>query len=154
MSVALDMAPRRPWWRLPARIAAALMAGLVLLVVLMFDLRPRALPPAPPDALTAERARDLLGRLRALVVTEARDGRVTATAAEIDAGLASLGRMVPGLSGLSDVGPEGVAIDLSIGAPLLPGPVWLNLRGRLAPSETGLRLDSLWIGSLDRKSVV
>ena len=148
MSVAVDTDPRRPWWRPLAWIAAALLAGAALLAVLVLDLRPRALPPAPPDALTAERARDLLGRLHGLVVTEARDGRVAASEAEIDAGLASLGRMVPGLAGLSHVGPDGIAIDLSIGAPLVPGPFWVNLHGRLAPSDTGLRLDSLRIGAL------
>lgn len=148
MSAVADMAPRRSWWRPLAWTGAALLAIVALLAVLVLDLRPRALPPAPPDALTAERARDLLGRLHTLVVTEARDGRVTASEAEIDAGLASVGRMVPGLSGLSHVGPEGIAIDLSVGAPLVPGPVWLNLHGRLAPSDTGLRLDSLWIGGL------
>lgn len=148
MSLAVDMEPRRRWWRPLAWIVAAVVAVLALLAVLVLDLRPRAMPPAPPDALTAERARDLLGRLHGLVVTEARDGRIAATEAEIDAALASVGRMVPGLAGLSHVGPDGIAIDLSVGAPLLPGPFWLNLHGRLAPSETGLRLDSLRIGSL------
>ena len=49
MSVAVDTDPRRPWWRPLAWIAAALLAGAALLAVLVLDLRPRALPPAPPD---------------------------------------------------------------------------------------------------------
>lgn len=137
--------PGRVWLR---RILCVCLLLPLLAAALVLDLSPGVTPAGPPDAMTAERARDVLGRLHTLVVTEARDGQLTATEPELDAALASLGRMLPGVIGKSRVTDAGVAVDLAVGAPLLPGPLWLNVQARVAPSAHGLRIDAARVGRL------
>ena len=67
---------------------------------------------------------------------------------ELDAALASAQRLSQGVVGTARVRPNGVAVDVSAGAPLMPGELWANLHLTLAPSENGLDIASARIGRL------
>ena len=127
-------------------VLAVLVAAGLLLAVLIFEPQPRVADPGPPDAVAAARTRDVVARLRALVDSEA--GELTATESEMNAVLAAAQRVRPGFFGRTDVEPDALAFDASIGAPVLPRGVWLNLHLAMAPSEDGPRVASASVGRL------
>jgi hypothetical protein len=134
--------------RLVRVLLALLLLTPVLLLVLVFDVNPRVADAGPPDAAAARLTGDVAARLQTLVATQAADDRVAFSEAEINAVLAAAQRMRPGLFGRAVVRTDGVALDVSVGAPVLPAWLWLNLRTVLAPSEDGLRIASARVGDL------
>lgn len=126
----------------------ALLLAPLALGLLAVETAPRVADPGPPDAAAAARTRDLAESLRALIETEAAAGSWSVSEAELDAALASAQRLSPGLFGAAEVTPDGVAVDVSAGPPLMPGGLWANLHLALAPSEHGLRIAAARVGRL------
>jgi hypothetical protein len=127
---------------------AALVLAPLALGLLAVETAPRVVDPGPPDAAAAARTRDLAESLQALIETEAAAGSWSVSEAELDAVLASAQRLSPGLFGTARVAPDGVAVDVSAGPPLMPGGLWANLHLALAPSEHGLEIAAARIGRL------
>jgi hypothetical protein len=125
----------------------AVLAGTALVVALLaFEPGPRLSDPGPPDAVAAARTRDVVARLKAFVDSEAAELTVTET--EMNAVLAAVQRVRPGLYGHATVDPEVLALAVSVGAPVLPRGLWLNLALDVAPSEEGPRIASASVGRL------
>ncbi len=135
---------RRVW---PWVLLVVLLAPLVA-AALAVERAPRAVPPAAPVAADAVLARDLAGRLRELIETEGAAGRFGFTEAEADAAARSAARLIEGLDADVSLDPEGATLMASLGAPVLPAGLWLNLSGTLAASEQGLAVTDLRLGRL------
>ncbi len=127
-------------------VVATLAAAGLVLALLVFEPQPRVADLGPPDAVAAARTRDVVTRLKALVDSET--GGLTATETELNAVLAAAQRLRPGLYGRTGIAPDALALDVSLGAPLLPRGVWLNLHLALAPSEDGPRVLTASLGRL------
>jgi hypothetical protein len=150
MSDVVEARPGSASWRLRLLrvFLALLLVTPVLALVLVFDISPRVADAGPPDAAAARLTGDVAARLQGLVATQAADDYISFGEAEINAVLAAAQRMRPGLFGRAMVHNDGVELDVSVGAPVLPGWLWLNLRAVLAPSENGLRIASARLGDL------
>ncbi|HVL19636.1 MAG TPA: hypothetical protein VM422_01405, partial [Amaricoccus sp.] len=144
MARAIPRRPNRsPFRRAVRALALALIVlsplGLVLLAV---ETGPRVVDSGPPDALAAERSRDVAERLKAVID----DGRPRADFAvsedELNAVLAAGQRLAPGAFGRARVEAGRATLDLSVGPPVVPRALWANLRLSVVPSDTGLVLES------------
>jgi hypothetical protein len=121
---------------------------LLLLLALAVETEPLVRDAGSPDAQSVAQTRDVVDRLR-LMANSA--GTVTAFSAnedEINGVLAAAQRVAHGVEGTAHVTPEGVGVALSLGAPLLPRGLWLNLEGKLAPSEEGVEIVSARLGPI------
>lgn len=127
-----------------------LVLGVVLapfvLVAMVFETRPSVRGEGPPDALAAERAREVASSLRALI--EEGGDRWAIGETELNGALASAGRVVPGLAGRGRIAEGEAAVELSLAVPKLPWDLWLNLRLALGASERGLRVTEARVGRL------
>ncbi len=129
-------------------LLALVIAIPLLLGALVLQRRPTVTALGPPDAASAAEARDVARDLVGLIASEGADGRWSVREDGLNAVLASGQRLVPGAYGQARVAPEGLAIDVSAGGPLLPAGLWLNLRLVAAPSEDGFRLSEARLGRL------
>lgn len=130
-------------------VTVLLIAALVLIPVaggLAVQTRPSVVLSAPPDAAAAARARDVARTFRGVVGRGATRGDVTVSLAEINAVLASLSRVSPGLGGAGSIAGDQLTLELS--AALWPETLWANLDLRLASSDDGPRVVSARIGHL------
>lgn len=144
--------PRRKSSRL-GRIVRALVLALVLLsplglFVLMVETEPRVTGGGPPDALAAERTRDVAARLKALVDDATPRASFAISEDELNAVLAAGQRLAPGAFGRARVDAERASLDLSLGPPLAPRALWANLHLTVAASDAGLVLESARLGRL------
>lgn len=146
------MAPRTPRRRPAVRLGVPVLGIVVLLApfvlgALALETRPRVADAGPPDAATAALTRDLA---EGLAVVAAAGGPVVWEAEEagLNAGLASLRRVAPGLRGAARIADGRAALDLSVGAPHLPEGLWANLHLALGASDEGLDVRVARIGRL------
>lgn len=136
--------------RRPSRaltVVAALILALAIPLLLALQSTPRAAG-APPDAATARDALAAGQDLRAFIESGASEGRLTLSAAEINALLASAARVAPGVAGATRLTPDRIAVDLSLGAPWLPAGLWANLSLGVAAPADRLRIVSARLGRL------
>lgn len=136
-------------WFLRRAVSTLLIAALVLVPVagaLAVQTRPAVVLAAPPDAAAAARARDLARVLRGVIERRAARGEVTVSLADLNAVLASLSRVSPGLGGVAAIAGDRLTLDLS--APLWPETFWANLSLGIGASDEGLRITSARIGRL------
>ena len=119
-------------------------AGAMLLAV---EPLPRVTDTGPPDAAAAAQVRDLALRLQDMLDAGA-TGPFTVSEAEMNAAMASIRWLQPGVAGHADVREGLLELELSAGAPLLPKGLWANVGIALAPSEHGLEVTRLRIGRL------
>lgn len=149
MSLALSRRPPSFFSRATRALLLALVVlspvGLLLLAV---ETAPRAVNLGPPDAGAAEATRDVVARLKALVDQGGAETGVSISEPELNSVLAAAQRLVPGAYGSARVTPEAVALDLSVGPPLVPGGFWANLHLTALPSDSGLVLGSARLGRL------
>lgn len=103
---------------------------------------------APPDAAAAAQTRDVARSLMQLIDSEGAAGSWSVREDGINAVLASGQRLVPGVYGRAQVETEALVVEVSAGAPLVPGGLWLNLRLVAGPSEDGFRLTEARLGRL------
>jgi hypothetical protein len=129
-------------------MAASPLALVAALALATLDTRPRFPDPGPPDARAASHTRDVADSLRTLVSSAGSAGSWSATEEEVNAVLAAAQRLVPGSFGAARVDGDAVAVDLAVGAPLMPAGLWANLHLAVAASEDGLRIASARIGRL------
>lgn len=133
------------------RPVAAVLLGLVLAIfvvlALAVEIRPRA-PLAAPDAAGARAALAAGQTLQSFVESGGADGRLSLQAAEIEALLASAGRLVPGAAAAARLGDGDVGLTLSLGPPFLPAPFWANLRLDFAAGPAGLSITRARLGKL------
>jgi hypothetical protein len=124
------------------------MLAPMLLLLSIVESEPLVADRAPADGAAAEQARAVVERLRVLMD----DGDVaagwSATEAEVNGVLASLGRLVPGMHGRASVDAAMLAVEASLGAPLLPAGLWVNLRLAVAESDDGLEIAAARLGRL------
>lgn len=151
--MALSLSRRRPARSLISRSLGAIFLAVVLLsplalTLLAVETHPRVMDAGPPDALAAERTRDVAVRLKALLDAGAEKASVTVTEDELNAVLAAAQRLVPGAAGRASISPDKAALDLSAGAPLLPGSLWANLHLTVAASDDGLAVEAARLGRL------
>jgi hypothetical protein len=128
-------------------MALVVLVPLVLLA-LAVETEPLVRDAAPPGARAAAQTRDVVGRLRLVANSAGAVERFSADEDEINGVLAASQRVTRGVVGKAHVEPDGLRVALTIGAPLLPPGLWLNLEGELAPSETGVRIASARAGRL------
>jgi hypothetical protein len=147
MPVAVVTRPAKPFLRRALWGLVPLALLPLVLLLLAVETAPRVADPGPPDAAAAARTRDVAERLQAFVASEGAGGSWSAREDEINAVLAAAQRVAPGIHGVARVGAA-VTLDLSIGEPLMPRRLWLNLRLAVPPSERGLRLAAARIGKL------
>lgn len=151
--MAPSLSRRRPARTLLSRflrtlfLAAVLISPLVL-VLLVVETHPRVRNAGPPDARAAEQTRDVAVRLAAVLGTRAEQAEITVTEDELNAILAAAQRLAPGAAGRASIGPEMATLDLSAGAPLLPSPLWANLRLSVGESDDGLAIEAARLGRL------
>jgi len=140
--------PRRPV-RGGRRLRALGLAAAAALAVaaLALDLGPRAAA-SPPDGAAARHALAAGERLRAYVEAGAGEGELGLSEDEVNALLASLGRIVPGIAGAAQVGGDGLRVVLGAGPPHLPLGLWANLTVELAAPADGVRVASARLGAL------
>jgi hypothetical protein len=131
---------------LRALLPALLVLSPFLLLALAIQREPLVRDARPPDARSVEQARDVIDRLRLVVASAGAVADVSVSEDEINGVLAAAQRVAHGLEGEARVEPDGVALALSIGAPLMPQGFWLNLRGKLAASEQGVEVVSARVG--------
>jgi hypothetical protein len=147
MSIAVVARPAKPFLR-RALLGLVLVALLpVVLVLLAVERAPRVADAAPPGAAAAARARDVAERVQELVAAQGAGGSFAVSEDEINAVLAAAQRVAPGIFGVARVG-EVLTLDISAGAPVMPGGLWLNLHLAVGPSEGGLRLTAARVGKL------
>jgi uncharacterized protein YfiM (DUF2279 family) len=150
MALAMSRRPRRS--PLGRALRALLLALVVLsplgLVLLAVEAHPRVIDAGPPDALAAERTRDVAARLKALIDAGGPRAELTLREDELNAVLAAGQRLVPGAFGQAHLAPGRATLDLSVGPPLVPRALWANLHLAVAPSDTGLVLASARLGQL------
>ncbi|HET9067850.1 MAG TPA: hypothetical protein VFN28_04345 [Amaricoccus sp.] len=142
------MRPRFLRALLPALLAALLVAVPLVLLALAVETRPLVHEAGPPDARAAAQARDVIDRLRTLASSDGAVAGFSTDEGELNGVLAAAQRVTRGLEGRAEVTSEGLEVALSIGAPLMPDGLWLNLRGVLAPSSEGLEIVSARVGRL------
>lgn len=119
--------------------------GALLLAV---ETAPRVTGGGPPDALAAERTRDVAARLKAVIDDGTPQAEVAISEDELNAVLAAGQRLAPGTFGRARVDAERASLDLSVGPPLLPRNLWANLHLTVAASDTGLVLEAARLGRL------
>jgi hypothetical protein len=136
---------RRGLTGLALALLVAIPASLALLAI---ETSPRVADPGPPDARSVHETRDLARDLQELVASGAASGELSLRQDGINSALASLKRLVPGIAGRASVADGALALDLSLGAPVLPEGLWANLHLTLAASEHGLRVTSARVGRL------
>ncbi len=122
-----------------APVAAALLA---------VESSPRVTGTGTPDAAAAARVRDLAKRLQVLVKKESAAGVLTFSEADMNAALASVSRVLPGVAGRVAVRDGQMEAGFSAGAPYMPEGRWINLQATLAASEDGLAVTRLQVGRL------
>src|SRR5690606_19849545 len=138
--------PGRWLWRI---IATIVLLTPVIAVLLALETAPRVDAAGPPDATAAAHVRELAGRLRDFVEPAgAPPTQITASEAEINAGLAALARLRPGVAGRVAVADARVDAVLSAGGPLLPGGLWINLRASLIETPQGTAIETIRVGQL------
>ena len=145
-SISRTSPPR--WRRIALWLAVPLLLVPLAVGVLVFAPPPRAADIVPPDARAAALTRDLAERLRDLLASNAASASVTATTDELDAVLASGRRVQPGLAGRARIDGDALALDVTLGAPLLPLGLRTALHAKVAPSDDGLRIAALRLGRL------
>ena len=136
---------RRRLWR---AVAVLVLLTPIAVVLLAVETSPRVDAARPPDAAAAAHVRELAGRLRDFIDPGDAPAQITASEAEINAGLASLARLRPGVAGRVAVADDRVEAMLSAGGPLLPGGLWINLRGSLVETPQGTEIESIRVGRL------
>jgi hypothetical protein len=129
-------------------VLAALLLSPVLVVLLAVETEPRVTGVAPPDGVAAERAGAVAERLRDLMDGGDVAAGWGASEEEVNAVLASAGRLLPGLVGRARIDDERAAVELSLGGPPVPAGLWANLHLGFAESEEGLEIASARIGRL------
>lgn len=135
------------------RRALLVVLALVVLVPLGLGLAvlqraPLVREQAPPNAAAAAETRDVARSLMQLIDDEGAAGQWSVREDGLNAVLASGQRLVPGVYGRAQVEAEALAVEVSAGAPLVPGGLWLNLRLVAGPSEQGFRLTEARLGRL------
>jgi uncharacterized protein YfiM (DUF2279 family) len=143
---------RRNSFRL-ARLFGVLAVALVILLplgllLLAVETKPRVTDAGPPDALAAERSRVVAARLKAVIDDNAPQAGFSISEDELNAVLAAGQRLAPGAVGRAHVDAGHATLDLSVGPPLVPRALWANLHLSVAPSDSGLVLDSASLGRL------
>lgn len=132
-------------------IAGLLVLALLLVPIaagLAIELGPAVPAAPPPDAATAARARDVAELLQGVIERGAAHGALTLDSTEINALLVSAARLQPGIAGRARVEGDRLQLDLSAGAPLIPGGIWANVHLEFVSSAAGLRIGSARIGRL------
>lgn len=145
-NLALRARPARRKTRFWAWAVLLALLAPVAAVGLAVETRPRA-EMAPPDAAATRTALAAGERLRAFAESDADEGRISLREGEINALLASAGRLAPGLGGQARVEAEQVTLTLSAGAPRLPAGIWANVRVGVAAGP-GLRVVEARVGRL------
>ncbi len=138
--------PRRRLIPAAVRVAVALVLALVVLVGTILDTRPQV--SQIPDATAAQDAMAAGQTLRAFIGSGASDGTLALPDRQIDALLASASRLAPGIAGAAELGADGALLHVSLGAPWLPGGVWVNASVGIAAPADELRVTSARIGRL------
>ncbi|PZQ52504.1 MAG: hypothetical protein DI556_02305 [Rhodovulum sulfidophilum] len=126
----------------------ACVLSVVLILGLAVQLGPALPPRAAPDAATAGATRDLVTTLRDVMDAEAATGEITLPLAQIRALLTSGERIQRGFRAEAGVDGDALTLRGSVGAPLLPGPLWLNPSLTVAASDEGLRIEHAALGYL------
>ncbi len=148
----MSPARRRRGSALRGVVAALLLLCLVLplgALLLAIETAPRVAPAAPPGAADSLRLREMAERMQAFL--DAGSGEVAsfhASEAEINAALAAVTRLHPGLAGQVAVGEGWVEATLAVGLHPIPPGYWLNLRARLEPDAGGTAITALHVGRL------
>jgi hypothetical protein len=119
--------------------------GAVLLAV---ESSPRVTGTGTPDAAAAARVRELAARFQVLVENDSAAGVFTVSEADMNAALASVSRVLPGVAGRVAVRDGQMEAGFSAGAPYLPEGRWINLQATVAASEDGLAVTRLQVGRL------
>lgn len=147
------MATRRPRSLALRRWIAGLATALLVLapvgaLLLAVESQPRVAGVAPPDAAAAWRLRGLGGRLQAFLESDGAAEGFSAREAEINAAIASLARVQPGIAGRVAVADGEIEAALSAGPPLVPAARWINVRATFGPGPEGTTLTGLRVGRL------
>lgn len=150
MALAMSRRPSRSPFRraIRALVLALVVLSPVGLVLLAVESGPRVIDAGPPDALAAERTRDVAARLKELIDDGGSETEFSLDADEIDAVLAAGQRLAPGILGRATIEPGRAILDVSVGPPRLPGSLWANLRLTALASDDGVVLQSARIGRL------
>lgn len=150
MALAISRRPNRsPFGRaLRALVLALVVLSPLGLVLLAVETSPRVIDAGPPDAVAAERSRDVAVRLKEAIDAGTPRADFAISEDELNAVLAAGQRLAPGAFGRAHIEAGRATLDLSIGPPAVPRALWANLRLTVVPSETGLVLDSARLGRL------
>jgi hypothetical protein len=100
--------------------------------------------PASPEA--AERSRSLLREFRELTETEGPREPMRITASDVDGVFALAARARPNLRARSRIDSDGLHVEGSVPVPLFGG--WWNVAVWVPPSDSGVRIGGLSVGSL------
>ncbi len=123
-----------------------LLLSPLIVLALAVERAPLVRDIGPPDAQAVERTRDVIDRLRLVVSSAGAVADVSASEDDINGVLAAAQPVARGVEGEARVGSDRVALALSVGAPLMPQGLWLNLEGELASSEQGIEIVSARVG--------
>lgn len=144
----LGDAARRPrrWLRRAAWLTAAALCLCAVLLGLALETRPRVT--RAPDAAAARNALAAGDTLREFVTTGGKADDLTLSEGAVDAVMAAASRLLPGVDAAARPDGDAIAVDLSMGPPRLPVPLWLNLSLDVTASDHGLALRDVWLGRL------
>lgn len=109
---------------------------------------PIAPPIAEPGAEDAHRVKRMAKELRDLTQAQSRGARFAFDQRDLDAALRMASRFAPGARGVGDVGPDGVALSLSVQIPQARWAGWINLDVVAPPSQNGVRFTKFQIGRI------